>query len=96
MPRFHIPLIKPDMQIYRIGLTPVPSSLRIRQVTARNPDVVQTKCLVEILGWEPFYSGSPISRSAHQPAAEAKLRVPTDPFTCCHDRPLIEVAAPTA
>jgi hypothetical protein len=81
MPRFHIPLIKPDMQISRIRLTPVSSSLLIRQVKSRNLDVVQTKCLVEILGWEPFYSGSPISRSA---------------LTCCHDRLLIEVPAPTA
>jgi hypothetical protein len=54
MPRFHIPLIKPDMQISRIRLTPVSSSLRIRQVTARDPDVVQTKDLVEMLGREPF------------------------------------------
>jgi hypothetical protein len=54
VPRFHIPLIKPDMQISRIRLTPVSSSLRIRQVTARDPDIVQTKGLVEILGREPF------------------------------------------
>ena len=40
MPRFHIPLIKPDMQISRIRLTPVSSSLRIRQVSTRDPDVV--------------------------------------------------------
>ena len=52
--RFHIPLIKPDMQISRIRLTPVSSIIRVGQVAAPNPDVVQTKCLVEILGREPI------------------------------------------
>ena len=40
MSRFHIPLIKPDVQISRIRLTPVSSSLRIRHVAACDSDIV--------------------------------------------------------
>ncbi len=65
MPRFHIPLIKPDVQIYRIRLTPALSSLRIRQVAAPNPDIVKAERLEEIPGWKPIQAGSPIPRSAH-------------------------------
>jgi hypothetical protein len=40
LPRFHLPLIKPDMQISRIRLTPTSSDLRTRQVSTPDADIV--------------------------------------------------------
>jgi hypothetical protein len=50
--RFQSPLVKPDMQISRIRLSPVPSDLRSRQVDAPPWDTEEAERLVEILVWD--------------------------------------------
>src|SRR6516165_1570853 len=47
--RFQSPLVKPDVRISRIRLSPVPSNLRSWQVAALSRDSVEAERLIEIL-----------------------------------------------
>ena len=94
--RFQSPLVKPDVQISRIRLSPVPSNLRSRQVGTPAGDAVEAERLVEILVRDLAEPGASSSRAAHQPATDTSIRVRSDKLIDVHDRPLIEVAAPAA
>ena len=96
MPRFHIPLIKPDVRLSRIRLSPDPSGLRPRQVGTSQRDSKEAKRLVEILVRDLGEPGASTSRSAHQPAAHPTLRVSSNQMIDSNDGPLIEVATPAA
>ena len=50
-PRFHTPLIEPDMRLSRIRLSDKLSCLRTRQVTHQPRQPNQFQGLVEILVW---------------------------------------------
>src|ERR1700685_698294 len=49
LPRFQAPLVKPDMQISRIRLSPIPSDLRSRQVDASPWDAEEAARPAQIL-----------------------------------------------
>ena len=61
--RFQSLLVKPDMQISRIRLSPVPSNLRSCQVAAVSRDGVEAKRLIKILVRDLAESGAFASRS---------------------------------
>jgi hypothetical protein len=63
-PRFHTPLIEPDMRFSRIRLSDKRSCLRPRQVTRQPRQPNQFQALVEILVWvaiEPLALGPVLS-----------------------------------
>src|SRR5580704_17502848 len=66
--RFQSPLVKPDMQISRIRLSPAASSLRARPVHAAPRQGVEAECLVEILVRILAVSGARLSAASRQPS----------------------------
>ena len=61
--RFQSPLVKPDVRISRIRLSPVPSNLRSWQVAALSRDGVEAERLIEILVRDLVEPGAFASRS---------------------------------
>src|SRR5271154_5085919 len=61
--RFQSPLVKPDVRISRIRLSPAPSNLRSWQVAALSRDGVEAERLVEILVRDLAEPGAFASRS---------------------------------
>jgi len=61
--RFQSPLVKPDVRISRIRLSPVPSNLRSWQVAALSRDGVEAERLIEILVRDLAEPGAFASRS---------------------------------
>src|SRR3984893_3853768 len=88
--RLHTPLVKPDMQISRIRLSPVPSDLRSRQVDASPWNAVEAERLVEILVWDLAEPNASSSRAAHQPAADPSFRVCPNELIDFYDRTLVK------
>ena len=60
---FQSPLVKPDVRISRIRLSPVPSNLRSWQVAAVSRDGVEAERLIEILVRDLAEPGAFASRS---------------------------------
>ena len=93
--RFPSPLIEPDVQISRIRLSPVISSLRVRQVGAPVlGQFVEAEPFIEVRVGVLAIPRAPPSASSHQPASDAPLRVEPDRAVDRHDRPLVEVRGP--
>ena len=61
--RFQSPLVKPDVRISRIRLSPVPSNLRSWQVAAVSRDGVEAERLIKILVRDLVEPGAFASRS---------------------------------
>src|SRR5580704_4429074 len=61
--RFQSPLVKPDVRISRIRLSPVPSNLRSWQVAALSRDGVEAERLIKILVRDLVEPGAFASRS---------------------------------
>ena len=61
--RFQSPLVKPDVRISRIRLSPVPSNLRSWQVAAVSRDGVEAERLIKILVRDLAEPGAFASRS---------------------------------
>src|SRR5271167_4200062 len=61
--RFQSPLVKPDVRISRIRLSPAPSNLRSWQVAALSRNGVEAKRLIEILVRDLAEPGAFASRS---------------------------------
>src|SRR5580704_10022198 len=94
--RLHTPLVKPDVQISRIRLSPVPSNLRSRQVDTSRRNAIEAECLVEILVWDLPKPDASSFRAAHQPAADPSFSVCSNELIDFYDWPLVKVAAPAA
>jgi hypothetical protein len=94
LPRFQSPLVKPDMQISRIRLSPIPSDLRSRQVDASPWDAEEAERLVEILVWDLAEPSASSSLASHQPAADPSFSVCSNKLINLYDRSLVKVAAP--
>jgi hypothetical protein len=62
-PRFQSPLVKPDVRISRIRLSPVPSNPRSWQVAALSRDGVEAERFIEILVRDLAEPGAFASRS---------------------------------
>jgi hypothetical protein len=95
-PRLHTPLVKPDVRISRIRLSPVPSDLRSRQVDTSRWNAVEAECLVKILVWDLAKPDASSFRAAHQPAADPSFSVCSNELIDFYDWPLVKVAAPAA
>ena len=61
--RFQSPLVKPDVRISRIRLSPVPSNVRSWQVAAVSRDGVEAERLIKILVRDLVEPGAFASRS---------------------------------
>src|SRR5271156_1976660 len=90
--RFQSPLVKPDVRISRIRLSPVPSNLRSWQVAALSWDGVEAERLIKILVRDLVEPGAFASRSPQQPATDSSLGVSVDEVVDRDDRPLVKVA----
>src|ERR1700684_4266478 len=94
--RFQSPLVKPDMQISRIRLSPASSGLRARPVRAAPRQGVQAECLVEILVRILAVSGARLSAASRQPSLKTPLDIPLHQPVGRKDRPLVEILGPAA
>ena len=74
--RFLSPLVKPDVQISRIRLSPASSSLRAWQVGATERQGVQAERLVEVLVRVLAVPGACLSAASHQPSLKPPLHIP--------------------
>jgi hypothetical protein len=74
--RFLSPLVKPDVQISRIRLSPASSSLRTWQVSAMERQGIKAECLVEVLVRVLAVPGACLSATSHQPALKSPLHIP--------------------
>jgi hypothetical protein len=68
--RFQSPLVKLDVRITRIQLSPASSDLRARRVGATKRQGVEAEGLVEILVRMVAISGASLSAASHQSALE--------------------------
>src|SRR3954462_5133995 len=92
--RFQSPLVKPDMQIARIRLSPASSSLRTRQVDPAPWQGVEAERLVEILVRIWAIPGACLATASHQPALQTPLYIPTHQLVDRQNRSLVEVLGP--
>ncbi|MBA3761584.1 MAG: hypothetical protein H0X07_13745, partial [Gemmatimonadales bacterium] len=75
--RFLSPLVKPDVQISRIRLSPASSSLRAWQVGAMERQGIEAERLVEVLVRVLAVPGACLSAASHQPSLKPPLYIPT-------------------
>ena len=92
--RFQSPLVKLDVQIARIQLSPASSDLRARQVGTSHRQGIEAEGLIEILVRMLAVSGASSSAASHQPSLKTSLSIPAYSFIGPEDRPLIEVRRP--
>ena len=92
--RFQSPLVKPDVRLARIRLSPASSSLRPRQVATVEWQGEEAEHPVQVLVRVSAVPGASPAAPAHQPSSDTPLRVELDRAIDLHDRPLIEVSAP--
>jgi len=92
--RFQSPLVKPDVRIARIRLSPASSDLRSRQVGAATRQGVEAERLVEILVRVLAIPGARLPAASHQPALQTSLDIPAHQLVGRKDRPLAEIRGP--
>src|SRR5690242_8678567 len=74
--RFQSPLVKPDVRISRIRLSPASSSLRARQVGAPSRQVVKAEFPIQVLVRVLAVPGAFPAAAAPQPAFQTPLGIP--------------------
>jgi hypothetical protein len=74
--RFLSPLVKPDVQISRIRLSPASSSLRAWQVGAMERQGIEAERLIEVLVRVLAVPGACLSAASHQPSLKPPLHIP--------------------
>src|SRR3954462_11442668 len=94
--RFQSPLVKPDVRIARIRLSPASSSLRARQVGAPSRQVVKAEFSIKVLVRVLAVPGAFPAAAAPQPAFQTPLGIPAHRLIDPDDRTLIEVRRPAA
>jgi len=94
--RFQSPLVKPCKRISRTRLSPIPTGLRSRQVGSSLGDTKKPERFMQVVLRELLKAASVFPSAPHQPVSQSAIDVSADKVIRRHDRPLIEVAAPTA
>ena len=92
--RFQSPLVKLDVQITRIQLSPASSGLRARQVRTTARQGKEAESLIEILIRMLAISGARLSAASHQPALKTSLNIPAYQLVGRKNRPLVEIRGP--
>src|SRR5690242_4473305 len=92
--RFQSPLVKPDVRIARIRLSPASSSLRARQVGTPSRQVVKAEFPIQVLVRVLAVPGAFPAAAAPQPAFQTPLGIPAHGLIDPEDRTLIEVRRP--
>src|SRR5579871_3749284 len=96
MPRFHLPLLEPDVQISRIRLSSGPSSLRIRPGRTTVGDREEPQVLVQVAIRVTLVTRPATLLPSHQPPAESPLDVSADHAIRPDHWALVEVPTPPA
>ena len=96
MPRFHLPLVEPDVRICRIRLSDQKSRFRPRKEARKQWQAYQSQSLVQILVGEPCSSPRSQLVLPPQPLAEPIPRVPIHGTIGLANRTQLEIVRPSA
>src|SRR5215210_4917452 len=94
--RLQSPLVKPDVRLARIRLSPASSSLRARQVATVERQGEEAEHPVQVLVRVSAVPGASPAAPPHQPSSDPSLDVPAHQAVGPEHRPLVEVRRPAA